>query len=174
MQQHVPAETSRHPLRLLAGPLLLGIPAAFVFVCSACGWMGVYFLTPSKATPSTPTGNAIIDGLVWGTSVVAKVISLANHGAEYPWRLRKGDPRIRRSPALPTVSTMCVDSDGCTPVQSQTASTPAARNHDNLVTGRIYCFVARAYGSDTHPQRRKQTFVADRYAQTQNHRTHLP
>jgi uncharacterized membrane protein YhdT len=67
----------------LAVSLLLGIPAAFVFVCSACGWMGVYFLTPSKATPSTPTGNAIIDGLVWGTSVVAKAISLANRGAEW-------------------------------------------------------------------------------------------
>lgn len=37
----------------------------------------------SQATPSTPTGNAIIDGLVWGASVVAKAVSLANRGAEW-------------------------------------------------------------------------------------------
>src|ERR1700729_1514698 len=71
----------------LAISLVLGIPSTIIFLYSAWGSVQLYVLTPPRATPSSPTGNAIVDGLVAGALLVGKVFSLANGAAEWVIRV---------------------------------------------------------------------------------------
>jgi hypothetical protein len=83
--------TSTQPREIIAQAflvisLLLGIPSVIVFVCSAWGSIELHVATSPKATPSSATGNLIVDGLVAGASLVGKAFSLANSTAE--WLMR--------------------------------------------------------------------------------------
>src|ERR1700688_601838 len=66
--------------------MVLGIPSGILFLLTTWDAVRLHMLTPAKDSPSSPTGNLLIDGLVAGASLAGKALSLAGVAAE--WVLR--------------------------------------------------------------------------------------
>jgi hypothetical protein len=66
--------------------MVLGIPSGIVFLFTAWDAVRIHMLMPAKSSPSSPTGNLIVDGLVAGASLIGKAFWFA--GAVGEWVLR--------------------------------------------------------------------------------------
>ncbi len=68
-----------------AASAVLGIPSAIAFVFFAWGLIQMHYLDPGPISPSSPTGNQLIDGLVAGGSIIGKAFAFA--GGAMSWAM---------------------------------------------------------------------------------------